>query len=99
VAVRQLRLVVTASDYDEAVRFYRDVLGLPERAAVSAPDRRVAILDAGLATLELAEPAAAEFIDRVEVGVESPGTSGSPWRSMMSRQQSRHKHCSPTQLA
>jgi catechol 2,3-dioxygenase-like lactoylglutathione lyase family enzyme len=68
VAVRQLRLVVTASDYDEAVRFYRDVLGLPERAAVSAPDRRVAILDAGLATLELAEPAAAEFIDRVEVG-------------------------------
>lgn len=67
-AVRQLRLVVTASDYDEAVRFYRDVLALPERAAVSAPDRRVAILDAGLAMLELAEPATAEFIDRVEVG-------------------------------
>jgi lactoylglutathione lyase len=28
----------------------------------------VAILDAGLATLELAEPATAEFIDRVEGG-------------------------------
>jgi predicted enzyme related to lactoylglutathione lyase len=27
-AVRELRLVVTATDYEEAVRFYRDVLGL-----------------------------------------------------------------------
>ena len=29
--VSELRLVVTAADYDEALRFYRDVLGLPER--------------------------------------------------------------------
>jgi catechol 2,3-dioxygenase-like lactoylglutathione lyase family enzyme len=29
-AVRQLRLVVEAADYDEAVHFYRDVLGLEE---------------------------------------------------------------------
>ena len=26
--VKQLRLVVEAEDYEEAVRFYRDVLGL-----------------------------------------------------------------------
>ncbi|WP_460868013.1 hypothetical protein [Nocardioides pakistanensis] len=31
--VRQLRLVVEAEDYDEALRFYRDVLGLPEQLA------------------------------------------------------------------
>src|SRR6478672_9489284 len=31
--VRELRLVVTAPDYDEALHFYRDVLGLRERAA------------------------------------------------------------------
>lgn len=66
--VRELRLVVTAADYDEALRFYRDVLGLPERGAFSSPDGRVTILDAGRATLELTDPGHAEFIDEVEVG-------------------------------
>jgi catechol 2,3-dioxygenase-like lactoylglutathione lyase family enzyme len=67
-AVRQMRLVVTAADYDEALRFYRDVLGLEEQAAFSSPDGRVTILDAGRATLEIADPGHAEFIDEVEVG-------------------------------
>ncbi|EPD67316.1 VOC family protein [Streptomyces sp. HGB0020] len=67
-AVRELRLVVTAPDYDEALRFYRDVLGLPERAAYSSPDGRVTILEAGRATLELTDPNHAAFIDDVEVG-------------------------------
>lgn len=66
--VRQLRLVVTAADYDRALAFYRDVLGLPEQAAFSSPDGRVSILDAGRATLEIADPGHAEFIDDVEVG-------------------------------
>ena len=66
--VREMRLVVTADDYEEAVRFYRDVLGLPERASYSSPDGRVVILEAGRATLEIADPNQAEFIDRVEVG-------------------------------
>ena len=59
---------MTASDYDDAVRFYRDVLGLSERESYSSPDGRVMILEAGRATLEIADPAQAEFIDRVEVG-------------------------------
>jgi catechol 2,3-dioxygenase-like lactoylglutathione lyase family enzyme len=63
-----MRLVVTATDFDEAVRFYRDLLGLPERATYASPDGRVVILEAGIATLEIADPAQAEFIDRVEVG-------------------------------
>jgi lactoylglutathione lyase len=67
-AVRELRVVVTADDYDDALRFYRDVLGLAERAAYSSPDGRVTILEAGRATLELADAGQAEFIDRVEVG-------------------------------
>ena len=66
--VREMRLVVTATDYAEAVRFYRDVLGLPERASFSSPDGQVVILEAGRATLEIADPAQAEFIDQVEVG-------------------------------
>ena len=35
--VRQLRLVVTAEDYDEALRFYRDVLGMTEQEAYRRP--------------------------------------------------------------
>ena len=66
--VRQLRLVVTADDYDEALRFYRDVLGLPVRADFSSTEGRVTVLDAGQATLELADPAQAQYIDQVEVG-------------------------------
>jgi len=67
--VLQMRLVVEADDYDEAVRFFRDVLGLREEDAFSGPGgARVAILDAGRATLELANPAQKRMIDEVEVG-------------------------------
>ncbi|WP_424536883.1 VOC family protein [Sphaerisporangium viridialbum] len=67
--VRQLRLVIEAEDYEAALSFYRDVLGLPEQAAYSnGEDARVAILDAGRATLEIVNAAQKEFIDEVEVG-------------------------------
>ena len=67
--VQQMRLVVEAEDYEAAVRFYRDVLGMPEELAVSGPDgAQVTILDAGRATLELANPAQKRYIDEVEVG-------------------------------
>ncbi|MCC3282043.1 VOC family protein [Arthrobacter caoxuetaonis] len=65
--VRQLRLVVEAEDYDAALAFYRDVLGLPEQEAYQGEgDARVTILDAGRATLELSNPAQVRMIDRVE---------------------------------
>jgi lactoylglutathione lyase len=68
-SVRELRLVVTVDDYDAALVFYRDVLGLTEQAAYSAPNGgRVTLLDAGRATIELADPRQADFIDEVEVG-------------------------------
>jgi predicted enzyme related to lactoylglutathione lyase len=67
--VRQLRLVVEAEDFAEAVAFYRDVLGLAEQAAFEGDgDARVVILDAGRATLEIANPAQKRMIDEVEVG-------------------------------
>lgn len=68
--VRQLRLAVTADDYEAALRFYRDVLGLTEQATYHTPEGggRVTILEAGVATLELVEPTYAEYIDEVEVG-------------------------------
>jgi predicted enzyme related to lactoylglutathione lyase len=67
--VLQLRLVVEAEDFAEAVVFYRDVLGLPEQAAFAGDgDARVVILEAGRATLEIANPAQKRMIDEVEVG-------------------------------
>ena len=67
--VLQMRLVVEAADYDEAVAFYRDVLGLPEELVVHGEQgEKVTILDAGRATLELSNPAQVAMIDEVEVG-------------------------------
>jgi catechol 2,3-dioxygenase-like lactoylglutathione lyase family enzyme len=67
--VRQLRIVVEAADYEAAVRFYRDVLGLREQESYSGEGgAEVAILDAGRATLEIANPAQKAMIDDVEVG-------------------------------
>ncbi len=67
--IRQLRLVVTAEDYDRAVEFYRDVLGMRVLDVWSSPDGgRGLLLDAGRATLEITDPKNAAFIDEVEVG-------------------------------
>ena len=66
--VHELRLVVTAEDYDLTLHFYRDVLGLKERAAFASDGGHVTILEAGRATLELTDSRHADFIDKVEVG-------------------------------
>lgn len=67
--VRQLRLVVETEDFDAALTFYRDVLGLVESEVVpSDGDARITILEAGRATLELSNPAQVKYIDQVEAG-------------------------------
>jgi catechol 2,3-dioxygenase-like lactoylglutathione lyase family enzyme len=67
--VLQMRLVVEADDYEDAVRFYRDVLGAGEELQLHGDgSERVTILDVGRATLELSSPEQVEMIDRVEVG-------------------------------
>jgi catechol 2,3-dioxygenase-like lactoylglutathione lyase family enzyme len=73
VAVHELRLVVTASDYGEALAFYRDVLGLPQLAEFESPGGHVVLLDAGRATLELMDDANARYVDEVEVGTRVAG--------------------------
>jgi lactoylglutathione lyase len=68
-SVVQLRLCVTAPDYDDALRVYRDVLGMQVEGSYTSDDGgRVTILQAGRATLELADPTYAAHIDEVEVG-------------------------------
>ncbi|AZS37650.1 hypothetical protein CVS47_02291 [Microbacterium lemovicicum] len=70
----QLRLIIETDDFDEAVRFYRDVLGMPEQPAFATTgDDRVSILHAGVATIELATPTHARAIDAME---DAPTTDG-----------------------
>jgi catechol 2,3-dioxygenase-like lactoylglutathione lyase family enzyme len=66
--VSELRLVVTAMDYESALHFYRDVLGLREQESYVSNGGHVTILEAGRATLELNDRPYAEYIDDVEVG-------------------------------
>jgi methylmalonyl-CoA/ethylmalonyl-CoA epimerase len=72
--VRELRIALTVDDYDRAVAFYRDALGLTEVESWVRPDGRGTILDAGRATLELFDPQQAETLDRIEVGRRTSGT-------------------------
>ena len=68
-SVLQMRLVVEAEEFEEAVAFYRDALGLREELSVAGDGgAEVIILDAGRATLELVNTAQKHFIDEVEVG-------------------------------
>ena len=72
--VSELRLVVTVDDYDAAVAFYRDTLGLTPAAEYIADGQgRVIILEAGKATLELTDREHAEHIDEIEVGSRVAG--------------------------
>lgn len=67
--VLQLRLVAETDDFDAAIAFYRDVLGLPESESYEGEGgARVAILSVPFATLEIANRAQVRMIDDVEVG-------------------------------
>ena len=72
--VTELRVALTVPDFDEALAFYRDALGLPELADWSTDEGRVVLLDAGRATLELFDEAQAAMVDRVEAGHRVSGT-------------------------
>jgi lactoylglutathione lyase len=71
----ELRLVLTVDDFEQALAFYRDALGLPEQESWEAvgADARIAILDAGNATLEIVNEAQAAAIDEIEVGARIAG--------------------------
>ena len=57
----ELRVVLTVPDFDQAVAFYRDALGLEQLADWSGEDGRVILLDAGLRLEQVEEPAAREY--------------------------------------
>jgi catechol 2,3-dioxygenase-like lactoylglutathione lyase family enzyme len=71
----ELRLVLTVDDFDAALAFYRDALGLREGPAWQAEGAgaRIAILELDRGTLELVNEAQAAAIDRIEVGERVAG--------------------------
>ena len=69
----ELRVALTVEDFDEALRFYRDALGLEQTADWSSADGRVVLLEAGRATLELMDERQAALIDNVEAGKRVSG--------------------------
>ena len=73
-AIHELRIALTVDDYDRAVTFYRDAVGLTELEAWDRPNGRGMILEAGRATLELFDPRQAETLDEIEVGRRVSGT-------------------------
>ena len=63
-----MRVVLTVPDFDAAIAFYRDALGLEQIADWSGEDGRVILLEAGRATIELFDERQAESVDRIEAG-------------------------------
>ncbi|HSJ29442.1 MAG TPA: VOC family protein [Acidimicrobiia bacterium] len=66
--VFELRVALTVQDFDQAVAFYRDALGLVQLADWSSEAGRVVLLGAGRATLELLDEAQAATVDEIEAG-------------------------------
>jgi len=66
--VKELRLALTVDDFERALAFYRDELGLEVRDMWVAEGSRGVLLEAGRATLELFDEGQAAMVDEIEVG-------------------------------
>jgi lactoylglutathione lyase len=66
--VKELRLALTVENFDEALAFYRDTLGMELRDMWVAEGSKGVILEAGRATLELFDEGQAAMVDDIEVG-------------------------------
>ena len=72
--VTELRLAFTVKDFDQALAFYRDALGMEQLADWSSEAGRVVALDAGRAVLELLDEPQAGLVDEIEAGRRVSGT-------------------------
>ena len=65
--------MLTVSDFEEAVSFYRDALGFEQTADWSSDEGRAVLLEAGRATIELFDEAQAAVVDKIEAGQRVSG--------------------------
>ncbi len=66
--VLELRVAITAQDFDRLENFYRQGLGLEPDQIWPADQGRALVLDMGKATLEVFDEKQARTIDTIEVG-------------------------------
>ena len=71
--VLELRVALTASDYERLVEFYTTGLGLEPTAIWNNDGGRALMLEMGKATLEIFDERQAEVIDQLEVGKRVSG--------------------------
>jgi lactoylglutathione lyase len=71
--VTELRMVVTVDDFEEAIRFYGETLGLEVGEQWDREDGRGVIFEAGRATLEVFDRTQKESNDVLEAGRVVPG--------------------------
>jgi lactoylglutathione lyase len=72
--ITELRIALTVDDFDQALAFYRDALGLEQLADWSGENGRVILLGGGRATLELFDERQAAYVDGIEAGSRVSGT-------------------------
>src|SRR4051794_14127707 len=70
----EFRVALTVPDFDAALAFYRDALGLEQVGAWSGDNGRVVLLEGGRATLELFDEPQAAYVDGIEAGARVSGT-------------------------
>lgn len=70
--VAQMRVALTVREFEAAVAFYRDGLGLSEEA-IWTSHRQAVMLGAGMATLEVFDERQAASVDTIEVGERVSG--------------------------
>lgn len=71
--ILELRVALTAGDYERSIKFYCDGLGLEPAQLWKNGEGRAAMLNMGEATLEIFDEAQAETIDRIETGQRLSG--------------------------
>ncbi len=71
--VLELRVALTAADFERAAAFYRAGLGLEPAQAWPEDQGRALVLDMGRATLEVFDEKQAQTVDQIEVGRRTSG--------------------------
>lgn len=71
--VLELRVAFTVKDFERAVKFYSEGLGIEPAAIWNNGEGHALVLDMGRATLELFDEAQAETIDSLEAGKRVSG--------------------------
>jgi predicted enzyme related to lactoylglutathione lyase len=71
--ILELRVALTAREYEKLVRFYCEGLGLETTQVWPSDQGRAVVLDMGQATLEVFDEKQADTIDRIEAGARVSG--------------------------